>query len=86
LRWKHAPLLDDAASHRPVRYQLLGKGTMVQYAPWELRESHVLLMQFDTDYGMDWMWGDYGVLQYWITPEDLAARRFDRVHLTLEGG
>jgi uncharacterized protein YwqG len=42
-------------------------------------------MQLDTDYGMDWMWGDCGVLQYWITPEDLAERRFDRVHATLEG-
>jgi len=42
-------------------------------------------MQFDTDYGMDWMWGDCGVLQYWITPQDLKARRFDRVIVTLEG-
>jgi uncharacterized protein YwqG len=25
------------------------------------------------------MWGDLGMLYYWIREEDLAARRFDRV-------
>ena len=42
-------------------------------------------MQFDSDNGFGWMFGDCGVAQFWITPEDLAARRFDRVTATVEG-
>jgi hypothetical protein len=29
---------------------------------------------------------DYGIMQFWIKPEDLAARRFDRCYATTEGG
>jgi len=64
---------------------MLGAGRNVQGAPERFRDSHVLLMQFDTDAGLDWMFGDCGVLQYWITPDDLRAQRFDRVRVTLEG-
>lgn len=40
----------------------------------------VLLAQFDTDEeGPGWMWGDMGMLYFWIRRPDLAARRFDRV-------
>jgi hypothetical protein len=68
-----------------VRHHLLGRGRDVQGAPGRAEASHVLLAQFDTDEGMFWMWGDCGVLQVWITPEDLAARRFERCVTTLEG-
>lgn len=86
IRWRHSPLIAGlAGSGRQVTHQLMGAGTSIQGAPERFRESHLLLMQFDTDYGMDWMWGDCGVLQYWITPQDLKAQRFDRVIVTLEG-
>ncbi len=49
-----------------------------QDATSEYVDSHVLLMQFDVDRGMDWCWGDCGVMQFWLTPDDLLARRFDR--------
>jgi hypothetical protein len=68
-----------------VRHQLLGHGQSVQGAPERLGEDHLLLAQFDTDDGMFWMWGDVGVLQFWITPADLAARRFDACVVTMEG-
>ena len=84
LRWRHAPLI-ARGSGGLVRHQLLGAGASVQGAPERLRSTHLLLMQFDSDEGMDWLWWDCGMLQYWITPQDLKARRFDRVTITIEG-
>ncbi|MBR0657441.1 DUF1963 domain-containing protein [Plastoroseomonas arctica] len=67
-----------------VRHQLLGHGRSVQGAPERLGEDHLLLGQFDTDDGMFWMWGDVGVLQFWITPANLAAGNFATCIMTLE--
>ncbi len=42
----------------------------------------VLLLQVDTDdynEGPGWMWGDAGMVYFWIHREDLAARAFARV-------
>jgi len=33
---------------------------------------------------LDWTRGEMGPLQYWITPEDLAAKRFENTVLTIE--
>jgi uncharacterized protein YwqG len=41
----------------------------------------VLLLQVDTDdykEGPGWMWGDAGMVYFWIHRDDLAARAFDR--------
>jgi len=46
----------------------------------------VLLMQIDSEDDLNMMWGDCGRLYLWITKEDLAARRFDRVWLILQCG
>lgn len=75
----------DWAGLRVLRHQLLGNPQSVQGAPGRMEDNHVLLMQFDSDDTTFWMWGDVGVLQFWIQPEDLLARRFDRVLVTLEG-
>lgn len=37
-----------------------------------------LLLQVDTDDNASMMWGDCGLIYYWIRAQDLAARRFDR--------
>jgi len=84
LRWKHTPLR-RSSSGALVRHQLLGAGASVQGAPERFRTTHLLLMQFDSDEGMNWLWNDCGMLQYWITPQDLKAHRFDRVIVTVEG-
>jgi uncharacterized protein YwqG len=42
----------------------------------------VLLLQLDTDDGKTgpgWMWGDAGMVYFWIHRDDLTARAFDRV-------
>lgn len=45
-----------------------------------------LLMQIDSHDELGMMWGDMGRLYLWITSEDLAARRFDKVWLILQCG
>ena len=42
----------------------------------------VLLLQVDTDdykEGPGWMWGDAGMVYFWIHRDDLTARAFDKV-------
>lgn len=43
-----------------------------------------LLMQVDTDDEAGVMWGDCGMLYFWIPEESLAARRFEDVWLVLQ--
>ena len=38
-----------------------------------------LLLQLDSDETAGFMWGDVGMLYYWIRKQDLAKNRFDRV-------
>ncbi len=67
------------------RHQMLGWGSPIQTSVEE-HQDDILLLQLMSDYGMLAMWADVGGLQFWISGEDLAARRFDRVTFTLEGG
>lgn len=48
----------------------------------------VLLLQMGTvtDEDTELMYGDCGLIYFWIRKEDLAARNFDRVHLILQCG
>lgn len=46
----------------------------------------ILLLQLDSDDAAQLMWGDMGMLYFWIRRQDLAARRFDRVWCTLQCG
>jgi uncharacterized protein YwqG len=46
----------------------------------------ILLLQLDSDDGAQVMWGDMGMLYFWIRRQDLATRRFDRAWFTLQCG
>jgi uncharacterized protein YwqG len=46
----------------------------------------LLLLQVDTDDDVGWMWGDSGIIYYWIRRQDLHAARFDRVWMILQCG
>lgn len=67
------------------QHQLLGY-------PWYIQDDdmapgQILLLQLDSsDESSEngWMWGDCGRLFFWIKPEDLVARNFDRVKIDLE--
>jgi hypothetical protein len=82
---RHAPFARRRSGTRMVRHQVLSHGRNVQGAPDRFGEDHVLLAQFDSDDGMFWQWGDVGVIQFWITLADLAARRFEACVVTIEG-
>jgi len=43
-----------------------------------------LLLQVDSDDAAGMMWGDAGMLYYWIRDDDLAARRFDRAWCVMQ--
>ena len=45
-----------------------------------------LLFQVDSDDAAGMMWGDSGMLYYWIRDEDLKARQFDRSWMILQCG
>jgi uncharacterized protein YwqG len=76
---------EDLKRIRPTIHQMLGHGREVQQRVAQMRTSHIMLMQFDSDKALGWTFGDSGVLQYWISPEDLAASNFDNVMATVAG-
>ena len=58
-------------------------------------DDWLLLLQLASDWGdetggggvdLDLMWGDLGKLYWWVRRDDLAARRFDRVWMTMQCG
>lgn len=66
----------DSSGYQDPRALFLGPGA----ADW------VLLLQLDSDDDARMMWGDAGMLYFWIRRTDLAARRFERVWATLQCG
>lgn len=49
----------------------------------EFLETHLLLLEMSFDEGIGHHFGE-GVYQFWITPDDLKNRRFDKVELTTD--
>ena len=49
-----------------------------------VRDSWQLLLQVDSDEAAGMMWGDSGMLYFWIRKKDLAARRFERVWCVMQ--
>ena len=73
-----------AHRHAARKHQMLGLGEVVQVAADEMKDRYLLLLQLGPDSALNWTIGEMGPLQYWITPEDLAARRFENTVLTIE--
>lgn len=84
IAWRHAVVIDEMGDRTVVAHQMFGWGAEVQDIV-SGRKEDVLLLQLDTDYGIRWMLGDLGVIQFWISRDDLAAHRFDRVVTTFAG-
>jgi len=64
----------DATGYQDPRSQVLESGA----------DYWMLLLQLDSDDAADIMWGDCGMLYYWIRKDDLAHQRFDGVWMTLQ--
>jgi uncharacterized protein YwqG len=64
----------DASGYEDERARILAEGG----------RDWTLLLQIDSDDGTEMMWGDSGLLYFWIRKEDLAARNFDDVWMILQ--
>lgn len=86
---RELPMGGTAWSAELARHTMLGPPSVVQTVGRDaLERGWIPLLQLDTDVGLhrEFMFCDSGMAQFWITPEDLAARRFDRAWATTEGG
>jgi uncharacterized protein YwqG len=70
----HGIYCGDASGYQDPRARELEGG----------RRDWVLLLQLDTDDDAGMMWGDGGMLYFWIRKEDLKEGRFDRCWMILQ--
>ena len=63
--------------------RMLAPPVDVQGHQWDRARTHVLLLELSTNGALGHAFGE-GVYQFWITPDDLRARRFDKVTLTAD--
>jgi uncharacterized protein YwqG len=66
----------NATGYNDPRRKLLESGA----------DDWILLLQLDSDEAAGFMWGDLGMLYYWIRRQDLAEARFDDVWMRLQCG
>lgn len=62
---------------------MFGKGTDIQGAASENAGRH-LLLQLHYDKMLNWIWGDKGFIQFWVSEEGSVAKRWDKVESTME--
>ncbi len=82
-----APYLEDASARR---YKLKG-GHHAMLGPTQhitnaTSDTGVRLLCLDSDAEAKFAFCDAGVIEFWITPEDLAARNFSKVRAHAAGG
>lgn len=81
-RWQHRVYIDENADNPEelllslVEHRMLGSFPNSGESP---SPKHVLLMRFDSDFGLNWVWGDLGSMSFWIAKDDLEARKFENI-------
>lgn len=73
----------DGSRRANINQTMLAPPTCVQAEADERVGEWLLLLELSEDVAIAHHFAE-GVLQFWIRPDDLAARRFDRVELTAE--
>ena len=63
--------------------RMLAPPADIQGHQWDRAKTHLLLLELSSNDGLGHHFGE-GVYQFWITPADLEARRFDKVQLTAD--
>jgi hypothetical protein len=68
-----------------VWHQMFGWGVEIQDDSRAMREQgNIMLLQLTYDDLMHWSFGDNGVYQFWIAPEDLIRQNWSAVKMTFE--
>jgi len=68
-------------------HQMFGRGIEIQDTSFAMREAgNIMLLQLTHDEMMHWGFGDCGVYQFWISPENLARRNWSAAQITFEMG
>lgn len=84
VRSRHAlAVRTETGLHVNIPDRMLAPPVDVQGHQAERAQSHILLLEISSNEGLGHHFGE-GVCQFWITPEDLQAGRFDRVELTAD--
>ncbi len=84
IRGRHALAVQtDTGIHANIPDRMLAPPVDVQGNQWERAQTHLLLLELSSNEGLGHRFGE-GVFQFWITPADLAAGRFDKVELTTD--
>ena len=65
---------EDTAEYAKERYKIIE----------ENKSDWILLLQIDSDENYDMMWGDSGMLYFWIKKQDLEAKNFENVWMILQ--
>jgi hypothetical protein len=63
--------------------RMLAPPVDVQGYQWDRAKTHLLLLELSSNAGLGHEFGE-GVFQFWITPDNLKARRFDKVEFTAD--
>lgn len=72
-----------APSPRHAKHMIFGAKSV---DPNPTAGQGIRLLQLDSDYGLGFMFCDCGIIDYWISEEDLQAQRFDRAYGATAGG
>jgi hypothetical protein len=81
---RHALAVESAHGlHTTTPDRMLAPPVDVQGNQWDRAKTHLLLLELSSNEGLGHHFGE-GVYQFWITPTDLRARRFDKVELTAD--
>lgn len=76
-------LINSAKNIKAPCHQMLGRPYGIQRD--DINPNDILLLQLDSDFsGPGWLWGDAGLLYFFISPEDLRSKRFDRTKAVRE--
>src|SRR3954454_25019325 len=66
-------------------HQMFGRGDEIQGDSCAMREEgYIMLLQLTYDDMMHWSFGDNGVYQFWISPDDLGQRNWAAAKMTFE--
>jgi hypothetical protein len=68
-----------------VWHQMFGRGVEIQGDSSAMREEgNIMLLQLTYDDLMQWSFGDNGVYQFWIAPDDLIGRNWSATKISFE--